>query len=34
MIRILSVKDIVNLISKDKEISKKEIYKFCLSLKK
>ena len=34
MIRILSVRDIVNLISKDKEISKKEIYKFCLSLKK
>tara|TARA_Y100001949_G_scaffold5673_1_gene4264 strand:- start:821 stop:1678 length:858 start_codon:yes stop_codon:yes gene_type:complete len=34
MIRTLSVKDIVNLISKDKEISKKEIYKFCLSLKK
>jgi len=34
MIKILSVKDIVNLISKDKEISKKEIYKFCLSLKK
>ena len=34
MIRILSVRDIINLISKDKEISKKEIYKFCLSLKK
>ena len=34
MIKTLSVKDIVNLISKDKEISKKEIYKFCLSLKK
>ena len=34
MIRILSIKDIINLISKDKEISKKEIYKFCLSLKK
>ena len=34
MIRTLSIKDIINLISKDKEISKKEIYKFCLSLKK
>jgi len=34
MIRTLSIKDIINIISKDKEISKKEIYKFCLSLKK
>ena len=34
MIRTLSIKDIINLILKDKEISKKEIYKFCLSLKK
>ena len=34
MITTLSIKDIINLISKDKEISKKEIYKFCLSLKK
>ncbi len=34
MIRTLSIKDIINLISKNKEISKKEIYKFCLSLKK
>ena len=34
MIRTLSIKDIINLISKDKEISKKEIYKFCLGLKK
>ena len=34
MIRTLSIKDIINLITKDKEISKKEIYKFCLSLKK
>ena len=33
MIRILSIKDIINIISKDKDISKKEIYKFCLSLK-
>ena len=34
MIKSLSIKDIVNLISKDKEISKKEIYNFCLNLKK
>jgi len=33
MIKTFSIKDIVNLISKDKEISKKEIYNFCLSLK-
>ena len=33
IIKTLSIKDIVNLISKDKEISKKEIYNFCLSLK-
>jgi len=34
MIKTLSIKDIINIITKDKEISKKEIYKFCLSLKK
>ena len=34
MIQISSIKDIVNLISKEKEISKKEIYNYCLSLKK
>ena len=34
MIRNLSVKDIVNFITKDKKISKKEVYKYCLSLKK
>ena len=34
MIQISSIKDIVNLISKDKKISKKEIYNYCLSLKK
>ncbi len=34
MIKSLSIKDIVNLICKDKEISKKEIYNFCLGLKK
>ncbi len=34
MIKSLTIKDIVNLISKDKEISKKEIYNFCLNLKK
>ena len=34
MIQTSSVKDIVNLISKEKKISKKEIYNYCLSLKK
>jgi len=34
IIQISSIKDIVNLISKEKEISKKEIYNYCLSLKK
>ena len=34
MIQTSSIKDIVNLITKEKEISKKEIYNFCLSLKK
>ena len=34
MIQISSIKDIVNLISKEKKISKKEIYNYCLSLKK
>ena len=34
MIRTSSIKDIVNLISKEKQISKKEIYNYCLSLKK
>ncbi len=29
----LGVKDIVNLISKNKDISKKEIYKYCLKIK-
>ena len=33
MIKILSVKDITDLISKNKNISKKEIYDFCLKLK-
>ena len=33
MIKTFSIRDIINLISKDKEISKKEIYNFCLSLK-
>ena len=34
MIQISSIKDIVNIISKEKKISKKEIYNYCLSLKK
>jgi len=33
MIKTLSVKDITDLISKNKNISKKEIYNFCLKLK-
>ena len=34
MIQISSIKDIVDLITKEKKISKKEIYNYCLSLKK
>ena len=34
MIKNSSVKDIVNLITKNKEISKKEVYHYCLSIKK
>ena len=34
MIQNSSIKDIVNLITKKKKISKKEIYNYCLSLKK
>ena len=34
MIQDLSIKDIVNSITKEKQISKKEIYNYCLSLKK
>ena len=34
MIKTFSIRDITNLISKEKEISKKEIYNYCLSLKK
>ena len=34
MIQTLSVRDIVDLITKEKKISKKEIYNYCLSLKK
>ena len=33
MIRILSVKDITEIIMKNKDISKKEIYNFCIKLK-
>ena len=34
MIKNLSVKDIVKLITEEKEISKKEVYNYCLSIKK
>ena len=34
MIQTSSVRDIVDLITKEKQISKKEIYNYCLSLKK
>jgi len=34
MIKISSIRDIVNIISKEKEISKKTVYNFCLSIKK
>ena len=33
MIKNSSVKDIVNLITKNKKISKKEVYNYCLSIK-
>ena len=33
MIQTSSIKDIVNLFSKEKEISKKDIYNFCLKIK-
>jgi 16S rRNA (cytidine1402-2'-O)-methyltransferase len=33
MIQTSSIKDIVNLVSKEKEISKKDIYNFCLKVK-
>ena len=33
MINILSVKEITNLISHNNEISKKEIYNYCLKIK-
>ena len=33
MINKLSIKEIINLINKEKKISKKEIYNYCLSLK-
>ena len=34
MIQTSSVRDIVDLITKEKKVSKKEIYNYCLSLKK
>ena len=33
MIKILTIKDIVDLISQNKNVSKKEIYNYCLKLK-
>jgi len=33
MIKILSLKDIADLISHNKKISKKEIYNYCLKIK-
>jgi len=33
MIKTLSIKDIINLIDQNKNISKKEIYNYCLKLK-
>ena len=33
MIKTLSIKDITNLISQNNNISKKEIYNYCLKLK-
>ena len=33
MINKLSIKEIVNLINKEKKISKKEIYNFCIKVK-
>ena len=34
MLKKLSIKDITQLISLNKNISKKEIYNYCLKLKK
>ena len=34
MRKTAGLKDIVNLITKEKEISKKEVYNYCLSIKK
>ena len=33
MIKKLSIKDITDLVSQDSNVSKKEIYNFCLELK-
>ena len=33
MIKTLSIKDITDLLSQNKNISKKEIYNYCLKLK-
>ena len=34
LIKNSSIKDIVSIITRDKEISKKEVYNYCLSIKK
>ena len=34
MIQDSSIKDIVDLITKEKKISKKEVYNYCLTIKK
>ena len=33
MIKTLSIKDIIDLLSQNKNISKKEVYNYCLKLK-
>ena len=33
MINKLSVKEIIDLINRDKKISKKEIYNYCIKIK-
>ena len=34
IIKTLTIKDIVKIITKEKPISKKEVYSYCLSIKK
>ena len=33
MIKILSIKDIINLVGQNNKVSKKKIYNYCLKLK-